>query len=73
MTHLCHGAVGLVLCGAVVDFLPMEAAAYELMRLCGLGTGIKRLFRLVWTPYVAAGPFVCCSAALESMEPGAAL
>ena len=65
---------GLVLCGSLVYFLSMEAAACELRRFGGSDTGTKRLFRLVWIPYVAAGCFACCSGALNrTMEPGAAL
>ena len=65
---------GLVLCGSVVYFFSMEVAAGELRRFCGLDSGIRRLFRLIWVPYVAAGCFACCSGALnKTMEPGAAL
>ncbi len=55
----------LVLLGAVVYFLSMRATAFELKRFAGLDDGSRRLFRLVWIPYVTAGAFACCAGALN--------
>jgi hypothetical protein len=43
----------------------MRVAAAELKRLGGAGTGPKRLWRLVWIPYVTAGVFACCWGSLN--------
>jgi ABC-type phosphate transport system permease subunit len=52
----------------------MRATALELKRFAGLDQGSRRLFRLVWIPYVTAGVFACCAAALNrTMGHGAAL
>ena len=64
----------LILCGSLVYFAAMKAAAFELKRFCGRDLGEPRLWRLVSIPYVAAGCFACCSGALNTtMPPGAAL
>jgi hypothetical protein len=55
----------LILLGAVVYFLSMRATALEFKRFAGLDDGSKRLFRLVWIPYVTAGAFACCAGALN--------
>jgi len=55
---------GLILLGGVLYLLSMCAASFELKRLCGLDPGSERLFRFVWIPYVSAGVFACCTAAL---------
>ena len=55
---------GLILLGALVYFLSMRATALELKRFAGRDDEIKRLFRLVWIPYAAAGVFACCTGAL---------
>ncbi len=56
---------GLILLGAVVYFLSMQAAALELKRFAGLDAGSNRLSRLVWIPYASAGVFACCTGALN--------
>ena len=55
----------LILLGAVVYFLSMRATASELKRFAGLDDGSRRLFRLVWIPYVTASIFACCAGALN--------
>jgi hypothetical protein len=55
----------LILFGAVVYFLSMRATALEFKRFAGLDDGSRRLFRLVWIPYVTAGAFACCAGALN--------
>ena len=65
---------GLILLGSAVYFLSMRAAAFELKRFAGFDNGRKRLFRLVWIPYAAAGVFACCAGALNrTMGHGVAL
>lgn len=65
---------GLILLGAVVYFLSMRAAAAELTRFAGVDREIRRLNRLVWIPYVAAGVFACCTGALnQTMGHGTAI
>jgi hypothetical protein len=61
---------GLVLLGTVAYFLSMRAAATELKRFAGADYGNKRLWRLVWIPYVAAGGFACCCGALNQTMGG---
>lgn len=56
---------GLVVLGSVSYFLSMRAGAFELKRFSGTDDGGKRLWRLVFIPYVAAGVFACCSGALN--------
>jgi hypothetical protein len=56
---------GLILLGSVVYFLSMRAAALEFKRFAGLDEGTRRPSRLVWIPYVSAGVFACCTAALN--------
>ena len=64
----------LVLLGAGVYYLSMRVAASELQRLVGSTDGRRSVFRLVWIPYVTAGVFACCAAALNrTMAPGLAL
>jgi hypothetical protein len=64
----------LILLGAAVYLLSMRATALELKRFAGLDDGSRRLFRLVWIPYVAAGVFACCTGALNrTMGHGAAI
>ncbi len=64
----------LVLLGSVVYSLSMLAGAFELGRFAGVGDGGRRLFRLVWIPYVTVGVFACCTGALNhTMGHGAAL
>lgn len=71
--HLCCGAVDWFCAVLVIYFPSMTAAAGELKRFRGSDTGLRRLFRLVWIPHVAAGCFGCCSGAWnQNMEPGAA-
>ncbi len=55
----------LILLGTVAYFLSMRAAASELKRFAGLDNGSRRMFRLVWIPYVTAGVFACCAGALN--------
>jgi hypothetical protein len=55
----------LILLGSMVYFLSMQATALELKRFAGLDGGSRRLFRLVWIPYVTAGTLACCSGALN--------
>lgn len=55
----------LILLGAVVYFQSMRATALEFKRFAGLDDGGKRLFRLVWIPYVTAGALACCAGALN--------
>jgi hypothetical protein len=65
---------GLVVLGSVSYFLSMRLAAFELKRLGGTDDGGRRLWRLVFIPYVAAGVFACCSGALnQSMGHGTAI
>jgi hypothetical protein len=65
---------GLILLGSVVYFLSMRAAALELKGFAGLDYGSRRLFRLVWMPYAAAGVFACATAALnQTMGHGVAI
>jgi len=65
---------GLILLGAVIYFVSMRVAAAELNRLAGTDKDPKRLWRLVWIPYVTAGVFACCCAALnQTMGLGSAL
>jgi hypothetical protein len=65
---------GLVALGASVYFLSMRTAASELKRFAGADTDPKRLWRLVWIPYVAAGVFACCCGALnQTMGHGTAI
>lgn len=65
---------GLILLGSVVYFLSMQAAALELKRFGGLNAESRRLFRLVWIPYIAAGVFACCTGALnQTMGHGVAV
>ncbi len=45
----------LIFGGLLLYFASMQAAAIEFRRFCGLGGDGKRLFRLVWIPYVATG------------------
>jgi len=52
------------LLGSLGYFLSMRAGGYELKRLAGPDHGLQRLFRLVWVPYVSAGAFACCVAAI---------
>ena len=56
---------GLILLGAVVYFLSMQATALELKRFAGHDVGGNRHFRLVWIPYASAGVFACCTGALN--------
>jgi hypothetical protein len=64
----------LILLGAVVYFFSMRVTALELRRLAGLDDGRRRLFRLVWIPYITASAFACCSGALNrTMGHGAAI
>jgi hypothetical protein len=56
---------GLVLVGSVGYFLSMRVGALELKRFSGTDDGGRRLWRLVFIPYVAAGVFACCSGALN--------
>ena len=56
---------GLVLLGSVVYFLSQWAAALELKRFAGQDDGSRRLSRLVWVPYAAAGVFACGTGALN--------
>ena len=65
---------GLVVLGSVSYFLSMRVAASELKRFSGADDGSRRLWRLVFIPYVAAGVFACCSGALnQTMGHGAAI
>lgn len=65
---------GLVVLGSVSYFLSMRVAASELNRFSGPDNGGRRLWRLVFIPYVAAGVFACCSGALnQTMGHGAAI
>lgn len=49
-------------------------AALELRRFIGSSDGDRRLKRLVWIPYLAAGVLACCAGALNrTMAPGLAL
>ena len=57
---------GLVLLGSVVYFLSMQATALELKRFAGLDHESRRMYRLVWIPYVSAGVFACATAALNT-------
>jgi hypothetical protein len=59
----------LVLLGAVTYYLSMRAAALELRRFVGTDSARRRVFRLVWIPYVAVGVFACCTAALNRTMP----
>jgi hypothetical protein len=59
----------LILLGAATYYLSMRATALELERFAGTDRGGKRLFRLVWIPYVAVGVFACCAAALNRTMP----
>ena len=71
--HLIWRGV-LILLGAAVYFLSMRAAAFELTRFAGPHDGSRRLSRLVWIPYAAAGVFACCAGALNrTMGHGAAI
>ena len=54
----------LILLGSMVYFFSMQAATLELKRFAGLDDGSRRIFRLVWIPYAAAGVFACCTGAL---------
>jgi hypothetical protein len=56
---------GLVLLGSVSYFLSMRLAASELKRFSGADVGSRRLWRLVFIPYAAAGVFACCAGALN--------
>ncbi len=56
---------GLVLLGAVVYFLSIQATALELKRFAGLDHESRRMYRLVWIPYVSAGVFACATAAMN--------
>jgi hypothetical protein len=47
----------------------MRATASELERFAGTDRGEKRLFRLVWIPYVAVGIFACFAAVLNRTMP----
>jgi hypothetical protein len=65
---------GLILFGSAVYFLSMLAAAFELKHFAGDQDRSRRLFRLVWIPYAAAGVFACCTGALnKTMGHGAAM
>jgi hypothetical protein len=65
---------GLILLGSVFYFLSMLAAALELKRFAGPDDGNRRLFRLVWFPYAAAGVFACCTGASnQTMGRGASI
>jgi hypothetical protein len=59
----------LILLGAATYYLSMRATALELERFAGTDRDGKRLFRLVWIPYVAVGVFACCAAALNRTMP----
>lgn len=59
----------LILIGAAGYYLAMWVAAAELKRLLGTRDGGRPIFRLVWIPYVAAGIFACCAAALNRTMP----
>jgi len=59
----------LFLLGAATYYLSMRATALELGRFAGADRGRRRLFRLVWVPYVAVGVFACCAAALNRTMP----
>jgi hypothetical protein len=59
----------LILLGAATYYLSMRATALELGRFAGTDRGHRRLFRLVWIPYVAVGVFACCAAALNRTMP----
>jgi len=64
----------LVLLGSLGYFLSMRVAAAELKGFVGADDASKRLWRLVWIPYVAAGAFACCGGALnQTMGHGAAI
>jgi hypothetical protein len=66
--------VGLILLGGVIYYLSMRAAALELKRFAGLDDGSRRLTRLVWIPYAAAGVFAsCCGALNQTMGHGTAI
>jgi hypothetical protein len=65
---------GLVVLGSLSYFLSMRVAASELKGFAGTDDGSRRLRRLVWIPYVAAGVFACCSGALnQTMGLGTAI
>jgi len=59
----------LVLLGAATYSLSMRATALELGRFAGTDRDPRRLFRLVWIPYVAVGVFACCAAAMNRTTP----
>jgi hypothetical protein len=59
----------LIVLGAAVYFLSMLATAFEFRRFAGPANTGRRLFRLVWIPYVTAGVFACGSAALNQTMP----
>ena len=59
----------LIVLGSATYYLSMWATALELERFAGIDRSGKRLFRLVWIPYVAVGVFACCTAALNRTMP----
>lgn len=64
----------LILVGSALYYLSMHAAAAELHRFAAPNHALPRLFRLVSTPYAAAGLFACTTAALNhTMGPHVAL
>jgi len=58
----------LILAGAVIYYLSMWAAALELRRFVGSDNNPRRLKRILWIPYLAAGAFACCAGALNRTE-----
>jgi hypothetical protein len=63
----------LILLGAATYYLSMRAAALELDRFAGTDRGGRRVFRLVWIPYVSVGMFACCVAAFNRIMPAGAV
>jgi len=64
----------LILTGAAIYYFSMWAAALELRRFVGSDHDARRIKRILWIPYLAAGAFACCAGALNRTEaPGLAL
>jgi hypothetical protein len=60
---------GLVLLGLVIYALSIQATALEFREFTNRDGETSRLYRLVWVPYLSAGVFACCTAALnQTME-----
>jgi hypothetical protein len=59
--------------GAATYYLSMRATALELEPFAGTDRGGKRLFRLIWIPYVVVGVFACCAAALNRTIPASSV